>query len=79
MDENCHAVRKSTFLSFSSRDFSLLLLLYMITGGSGIVRIGSISSLQFFICVYEYLIMDVYVRVCMCVCVCVYACVCVCV
>ena len=47
----------------------------MITGGSGIVRIGSISSLQFFICVYEYLIMDVYVRVCMCVCVCVYACV----
>ena len=54
---------------------------YMITGGSGIVRIGSISSLQFFICVYDYLIIDVYVRVCMCVCVyvCVIKCVCVCV
>ena len=85
MNENCHAVRKSTFLSFNSRDFSLLLLLDIITGGSGIVRIGSISSLQYFICVYEYLIIDGYVRVCMCVCVfvcecvCVYVCVYVCV
>ena len=78
MDENCHAVRKSTCLSFSSRDFSLFLLLYMINGGSGIIRIDSISYLQFFLCVYEYLIIDVYVRVCVCVCVCVCVRVCVC-